>query len=182
MLIAHFDGSTRKTTEGIKSGIGFVVKDTLETVIVKKSRSIKGCSSYKAEYTALLELCHELKKLKPMGMVIIKGDSESIITHVNELYKDPTAFSKKAYWNIAKECVKILRQIPKCHFHFMWVKRVYNKEADLMSGKASGKYRKHRMERWSHDVTKNRTTRRIYEDNGPNIQVTEQNNNLTKDS
>ena len=141
MLIVSFDGSSIKDQNGnIRTGIGYIIKDTLGNKIESRAKNVKGCRSYKAEYLALEELSKALVRIQPKGMVIIRGDADFVINHVKDLYNDKEIKRALGYSGIAKRIVKNLKSTTRCHYYFMWVPRDQNKDADRISGRASGKY------------------------------------------
>jgi ribonuclease HI len=185
LLIGTFDGSTTKDNWGMqRSGIGFVIKDK-DSIVMRKAKSIKGCTNYKAEYLALLELSRGLVELQPKGMVIIKGDCDSVIDHVNELLADPELGSanthNKAHYGIAKEITKNLQSIPKFHPRLIWTARKNNKLADDLSGKASGRHIKYIYKR-KNNRNSNRTQRTSRSPAGLFIKIEDSNGQETSRS
>jgi hypothetical protein len=142
MLIADFDASTRFVDGHKRTGIGYIIRDTSGVIIKKGCKSIKAVEPNKAEYLSLLHLSEVLKVLKPMGMIIIRGDNQSVITHSNLLYNNEEEPAYRTYYSVVKKIINNLKSIPKLHPRFFWIPRDKNKRADKMAGLASGKYTK----------------------------------------
>jgi len=161
MLIVDFDASTTFSDGQNRSGIGYVIRDTKGLIIKKGCRSIKTVEPNKAEWISLLSVSEVLKELNPKGMIIIRGDNESVITQIKKYYDNNIEEENRTkYAHLIKKIISNLKSISKLHPRFYWISRNKNKRADKMAGLASGKYTKFNYKKEKHRAKPNSKKRR----------------------
>lgn len=124
MIIIHTDASSMGNPG--KSGIGILIKDHLNNIILKESRDIGIRTNNQAEYIAIAEAL-KISLEKKFKQVILYSDSEVVIKQINGIYRVKDAALKMLY-----EEIKSLESRFDT-IKFIHIRREKNKEADILS-------------------------------------------------
>ena len=131
-LIINTDGGARGNPG--PAGIGFVIKDPNNKILVEKGQYIGEKTNNEAEYLALIEGLKEVSKMNTIEEVKVIADSELMIKQLNGEYKVKQEHLKILF-NEIKKLEQSIGKIVYTH-----VKREFNKEADKLVNIAIDKH------------------------------------------
>ena len=136
MITASIDGLTEPRNPGT-GAYGYVVYEGKKKLAEGGGLAGYDVTNNYAEYTALVEVLKKLKELKTEGDIVIRSDSQLLVSQMSGGWK----VKGGAYLGKLKEAKDLLKEFSSVKFE--WIPREQNEEADLLSRIA---YEKHKNE------------------------------------
>ena len=124
--VVHVDGSSTLHA----GGIGVVLKSPEADMLKRRVRLHYQTTNNEAEYEAILKGL-ELAKSLGAESVLVQGDSQLVIGHVNGMYEAKEERIKK-YLNKVRRLIRKFNKV-----HFVQIPREENMEADTLAKEAS---------------------------------------------
>jgi len=133
-LEAWIDGICEPVNPGGTAGYGLVVKRKHETVfrIAQAVGSGKGMSNNVAEYCGLIALLEWCKAQSVLQTVNVYSDSKLVVNQMRGVWRA----KKGLYYPYYQQAISLLQELGHNQFHFVWIPREDNEEADELSRQA----------------------------------------------
>jgi ribonuclease HI len=122
---AFTDGASRGNPG--ESGIGVIVRDENNKVVLSRSAYIGLSTNNMAEYTALITLLREARALE-CSRLVAHSDSELMVRQVNGKYKVKDSELKKLHGTVRQ----LVASLP-CPFELKHIPREMNGDADRLA-------------------------------------------------
>lgn len=129
---AYIDGSSLGNPG--PAGIGIVVKNEDETAIIMSCSHKIGISktNNEAEYEALINLVKMLNTIQP-EFAFIFSDSKLLVNQINGIWQ----CKQEHIRNLHEIAINELQDSMNDNWSLLHISREFNKEADILAGKAS---------------------------------------------
>jgi len=136
-LEVWIDGACEPVNPGGTATYGLVIKEKHKTLL-REARVVgsgKGMSNNVAEYSGLIAFLDWYGTSKRKGKANIYSDSELLVNQMKGIYRAKRGTKKGLYYPYYQRARELIRQLGN-NFHFEWIPREQNTEADELSKQA----------------------------------------------